>query len=68
MKLLNDIWEHFDQIADGAPDASYRDKKALEFAAPLKRYIYQHQYDEALMSEAANKILELQGEIARLKQ
>lgn len=36
LQLLRSILEHFDGIADGAPDASYSAKMALQFHAPLK--------------------------------
>ena len=39
MKLLVEIHEHFDGIADGAPDASYSAKMALQFSEPLKDLI-----------------------------
>jgi hypothetical protein len=39
LQLLRDIYEHFDGIADGAPDASYAAKQALRFSEPLKKLI-----------------------------
>lgn len=39
LQLLRDIYEHFDGIADGAPDASYAAKEALRFSEPLKKLI-----------------------------
>lgn len=39
IQLLKQIWEHFDGIEDGAPDASYHAKMALGFSQPLKRLI-----------------------------
>lgn len=39
LQLLRDIYEHFDQIGDGAPDASYAAKQALNFSEPLKYLI-----------------------------
>jgi hypothetical protein len=39
IQLLQDIYEHFDGIADGAPDASYSAKQALSFSEPLKKLI-----------------------------
>jgi hypothetical protein len=39
LQLLRDIYEHFDGIADGAPDSSYAAKQALSFTAPLKNLI-----------------------------
>lgn len=43
--VLNEIWEHFDGIADGAPDASHAAKMALQFSEPLKRLIEQLKVD-----------------------
>jgi hypothetical protein len=39
LQLLRNIYEHFDGIADGAPDASYAAREALNFCAPLKNLI-----------------------------
>lgn len=39
LQLLRNIYEHFDGIADGAPDASYAAKQALSFSEPLKKLI-----------------------------
>lgn len=39
LQLLRDIYEHFDGIADGAPDSSYAAKQALSFSEPLKKLI-----------------------------
>lgn len=39
IKLLKDIREHFDGIADGADDASYPARQALNFIEPLDRLI-----------------------------
>lgn len=39
IQLLREIYEHFDGIADGAPDASHSEKQALRFSEPLKRLI-----------------------------
>lgn len=39
IQLLRDIYEHFDGIANGAPDASYAEKQALSFSRPLKKLI-----------------------------
>lgn len=39
LKLLKDIREHFDQIGDGADDASYAARQALNFTEPLDHLI-----------------------------
>ena len=39
IQLLRDIYEFFDQIGDGAPDASYTERTALNFSEPLKNLI-----------------------------
>lgn len=39
LQLLKDIYEHFDGVADGAPDSSYSAKQALKFSEPLKKFI-----------------------------
>ena len=39
IKLLKDIREHFDQIGDGADDASYAGRMALNFTEPLDRLL-----------------------------
>lgn len=39
LQLLRNIYEHFDGIADGAPDASYAAKQALSFSEPLRKLI-----------------------------
>lgn len=39
IQLLQQIWEFFDGIADGAPDASYAAKMANTFSEPLRDLI-----------------------------
>jgi hypothetical protein len=39
LQLLKHIHAHFDGIADGAPDASYAEKQALNFSEPLQNLI-----------------------------
>lgn len=39
LKLLREIYEHFDGIQDGAEDASYSDRMANKFVEPLGRLI-----------------------------
>ena len=55
LKLLNDIYEHLDGIADGAHDASYAAKMALQFSEPLKRLLDREQGEsvETQLSQAA---------------
>ena len=43
--LLRQIAEHFDGIADGAPDASYPAKMALQFHGPLLALIERAEED-----------------------
>lgn len=35
LQLLENIYQHFDGIADGAPDAFYASRMALQFSEPL---------------------------------
>lgn len=39
LRLLDEIWKHFDGIADGAPDASHAEQSALRFSEPLANLI-----------------------------
>ena len=61
LQLLEDIYQHFDGIAEGAPDASYAAKEALRFSEPLKKLIQRAESGDSAgyyVDQAANLIYE----------
>lgn len=72
VQLLKQIWEHFDGIADGAPDASYPARMALQFSEPLKRLIGRLEEDpvqrELTRADASGSDREWDATVASLRE